>query len=339
MKKIFIVAIAACAILPAVANDDTKEIMTIELTNGEKMVYAVDDITSMRFVQPTIAFTYTDAEGESESFEAIPQLFRMLPAETGQPTKFGFGPKESTEPAGLLEGKYAVELTLAPSVLYTGEINLAENTESALLTLYVYNENLAVEKSFTSPTGGTLNTSRNAKGEVTLELNATFDDGTAVYASYRGKATDVESLEALNPAPVYYNELLYFNNDGVQSIHRTVTGVKKTTASGKSRYTLEFDRETETTRIEILPELVGTLIFLPDAAENSANFQYGHIQVSSPNDQWRNTATNAFVKVVENEDGTVSIDCDVTNTYKMYGSDNESGTPERVIINYNGELN
>lgn len=338
MKKLFTAALALSTILAATANDDKKEIMTVELANGEKMEYAVDDIARMQFVQPTIAFTFTNANGESESFESIPQLFRVMPAETGQPTKFGIGTVETSEPAGLLLGKYAVELTLAPSVLYTGQINLADNAESALINLYLYDENQAVSEVYTTPTEGTLNTSRNAKGEITLELNATFESGVSVYASYKGKATDVESLEALNPAPVYFNELLYFNSDGVESIHRTVTGVTKTTASGKSRYTLEFNQETETTRIEIIPELVGELIFLPDAASNSVNFQYGHIQVSSPNDQWRNTATNAFVKVVENGDGTVVIDADVTNTYIMYGAENASGTPERVIINYSGEL-
>lgn len=351
MKNIILLsAIAATTAFAGFAYEETKEIMVVTLADGQTAEFEVAQVKNVAFETrtETTAFEVTAPDGGVTSFETIPTLYRAVPAADGEATRFGFGPVESETPAGLCAGPYAVEVSLTNSVLYRGLTDIAENSESVVVVLRSYDADGAVADAWEKVESGTISTVRNAKGEVTLTLDATFDDGTRVYADFSGRATDVESLADLNPAPVYFNELVYFNADGNQINHVTITGVKRTTYHGLPCFTFEFDSDDfgEKTQIVMAADYFGKEVFLPDVPKPASAYDdayvqlnCGRIQIASPNDMGRMIATNAFAKVVDNGDGTWTFDADATNTYYTSSSSTVvSGTPERVVFNFTGTV-
>ncbi len=61
------------------------------------------------------------------------------------------------------------------------------------------------------------------------------------------------------------------------------------------------------------------------------------MQLASPNGEYRNQGLSGTMQVVENGDGTITVNADVTNWYKSLWGDSRDGTPERVVIEYKGE--
>lgn len=338
LRNILAIAVAGFTALSALAYTEITEKMKVTLTNGDIVEYDVADVQKADFesITTVIGFSVTLPEQDPFITESVPTLYRVLPDADGKGTGFAFGGLASESIDELTQQPFAIQINVAPTVLYAGNVDLSQG--SVAVVLYSYADGIVAEK-WTSVSEGTLTTSRDTKNNITLTLNATMgENGPKIFASFKGRATDVETFDMLDPATVYTDELVYFNNDGVQFFQSPITGVTKSTpASGFIRYTFEFAKETQKCLIEIKPELLNKDVDLPTAPENTVNFQYGSIQVSGPNNEYRNTAKIGKLSVVENEDGTVTFNADITNKYSTSWNP-DGGSPERVVLNYTGAV-
>ncbi len=341
MKKTFIAALAATTALCASAYTEETETMTVQLKDGAQVEYNVADIERVNFgmKETTVYLDVTEPTGEKNfRSESSISVFRYLPADNDQQIEFFFGTAtDAADFAGLGEGTYMFRITGTQSSLYNGEVSLTDGAVSVVAYEFAEGEIVATLDQLTA---GTLTSSRDTKkGTVTLELDATFADGTAVRAEYIGKPTDIESLDALFPPAPLSNELKYYGYSGDLSISTVVTSVtKKTLSSGWVKYTFNLENENiDQTYIEIDPALVGQVLNFATIETKSLNFCYNRtIQLSGPNDEFRNQGTEGTIQIIDNGDGKVTISANVTNKYKSpWGS---GGTPERVEIYYNGTL-
>lgn len=336
MKKIIMAAIAVASATAAYAYTETFETMVVETATGNVEI-RVDDIMKVSFGTKTVttALEITRPGEEAESWNNIESALRVIPQENGARTEFALGTGSGVEAAELrLNSKYVAYITVSALSLYQGETDLSEGAAS--VTLYRY-DNEAVVETLTDPTGK-LTTSRDTRGAVTLLFDGEFADGTTISIDFKGRVTDVTSLAELNPAPKYDNGLYYFNADGDLSFESQVTSVTRTTRSnGMYRYTITTEKEGQTCYIEMKPSIVGDCVEFTEVENNSLNFTYGSIQVSGPNDQYRNTAKNGTLCLEEGADGTITIMLDITNRYTTtFGGD--GGTPERIIIDCTAPL-
>lgn len=346
MKKFLFSAIAIASAFQLSAYTEETEMMTVNFKDGSTVNINVADISQLSFdvVTTNVALEITPATGEKTKYEAIPTMFLMQPATVGESYALGFGTVSAETPEGLTSGDYGVQVAVSASKYNTGEINIADGGVN--VTLYQYDENGAVAQSWDAPAQGTVST-RSNKGRLTFELNVSFDDGTTVIASYTGSVTSAESLEAMNPAPVFNNEFQYFNADGSLAMSGKLVECTRKSVSTRGfqmerLILLNEDNETAhniTVEInsDLFDQLLGTEIDMPTAADDAINFKYGSIQLSGPNTTYGNIATNAKVKITDNGDGTFTIEGDVTNTYK-YSWGSEGGTPERIVFNFTGAL-
>lgn len=314
------------------------EIMTVKLADGTTVEYNVDKIDQMEFSvkSNTYALGIDKPGQEPVRLTSLGAVLRCSPTETGAPYGFALGMVAGSTAEELRAGDYVLEFNVSASKINTGLLDVINDAVAVNLYKYVDGELTEITDELAS---GTVSTATNTKTKVvTLEVDVTFKDGTEVKASYSGTVTAVTSLDALNPAPTYEGQVVYFDADGNQSMTGNITEVTRKTASGKERFTFTTDNSSaKTCNIELLADLIGTEIDMPTAANNSINFTYGSIQVSSPNDQYRNTAIQGKVSVIDNGDGTFTIKANVTNQYKTsWGT--TGGTPEYVIINYTGEI-
>lgn len=346
MKKVILPALALMCAAQLSAFTEETEVMTVQLLNGTTAEYNVDDINTVNFSvkTTTLALSIATPDADPLKLTAIPTVLRCAGTE-GMPYGFGFGLVDGTTAEEMRAGQYAIEMSVPAALMNTGELQLTGNDASgAVVMLYSYNEEGKVEKVWDKLTDGTVSTALNTKTKaVTLEVNATFEDGTVVRCSYVGSVKDVESLEPLNPVPTYDDMMRYFNQDGNLSVLANITGVTTKTSSGKTRYTFAFDNSSaKSCYIEIDPTYIGQEInFATLETQNVFNFTYGSIQVSGPNSEYRNIGKEGVISVVNNEDGTTTIFADVTNKYETnygWGTPSVGGTPERVIIKWTGTI-
>lgn len=344
MKKMLLSALALACATSAFAYTEETEIMTVTLTDGTVVEYpvaAVEHVTFGTKVETTNLLLTRGGETLAQ-LEAVPTLFRVVPAaDSGEGYGFGFGLIAAETPADLCLGGYGVEVNVSASKINTGTLQLVgDETAPASVTMYAYDSEGAVAETLTELTAGTLTTAVDVKTKaVTFILNATFGDGTEIYAEYKGKVIDVESLADMNPKPVFHNELIYYNADGVASVTSAVVGCKRDTSySGWPRFTLSFENSSaQKCTIEMQEQFFGQELDFATLTEQAVNFAYGSIQLSGPNDQYRNQGLVGTICIKANEDGTYTIDADVTNSYKTAWS-GTGGTPERVVLNYSGPL-
>lgn len=338
LRNILAIAVAGCTSLSALAYTEITEKMKVVLTDGATVEYNIADVDKADFetITTTIGFSVSVPGQDPYITESVTKLYRVLPDAEGKGTGFAFGGAATQSVDELTLQPYAIELNIAPTSLYAGTIDLTNG--GASVSLYSYTDGIVTDK-WTSVSEGTLTTSRDTKNVITLTLKATMgENGPEIFATYKGLATDVETFAMLDPAPVYTDELVYFNNDGVQNFQSAITGVTKSTpTSGFIRYTFEFAKETQKCQIEIKPELLNKEVDIPTAPDNTVNFQYGSIQVSGPNNEYRNVAKLGTLSVVENADGTVTFNADVTNKYSTSWNP-DGGSPERVVLNYTGTV-
>ena len=85
--------------------------------------------------------------------------------------------------------------------------------------------------------------------------------------------------------------------------------MKKTVkGDGMWKFAFEFENESaDQGYIEIKPESIGRRIDFAEAAEGTFNFKYGSIQLSSPNNEYRNVGVEGYIEITDNGDGTVTI--------------------------------
>ena len=115
---------------------------------------------------------------------------------------------------------------------------------------------------------------------------------------------------------------------------------KKTLSSGWVKYTFNLENENiDQTYIEIDPSLIGQVLNFATLETQALNFCYNRaIQLSGPNDMYRQQGVEGTFQIIDNGDGNVTISVNVTNKYKNMWGSGTTGTPERVEIYYNGTL-
>ena len=108
---------------------------------------------------------------------------------------------------------------------------------------------------------------------------------------------------------------------------------------GAAVYTAIFDEDHSDIKCEIHldPSWVGKAIDFATIEKSSkpvCYFCYGSIQIYSNNDYAGMSGTKGTVEVIENEDGTLTVNAYVTNQYLNWGM--SGGTPERATVEYKG---
>lgn len=353
--KSLLLALGAAAVgTLAYAYTETVETMTVELLDGQKIEYKIEDVSKVSFDsrEETIGFLLTDAN-EAELFRsgAVAPMFRYAPEAEGANVKFLFGSADNAaDLAGLKDGKYMVILELTSAGLYAENVSLAGDATAATVKLYEWADG-EISATNESVSEGTVTTSRNAKGVVTMELDAKFADGTALRASYSGSPVDVADLEAIFPTPAPKNELNYYNADGNRTLTASILSFKKTTPTtgsyaGMNKYVGEVEDAYDSYKLELymFPEFVGQEIDFSTFTSEGANGMCGvyvnfeYFQLGTANSQSRYTGVMGTLKITENEDGTLAVVGEIYNTYKnpwVSGISNQ-GTKEHISIDYLG---
>lgn len=347
-KSLFIALGLASAGTLAYAYTEVVETMTVFLKDGSKVEYNVGDVTKVAFDSSveTVGLLITGADGQDlYRSQTLGTMFRVVAEDDAAPTQFVFGTAENTaELADLKSGKYMVRLDVANAALFQPDIDLAKDDSGVTLAVYEWTEG-EISATHADVSKGTLTTSRNSKGVLTLELDVTMADGLSVRASYNGMPTDVSDLEVLFPTPGPKNEVNYFDKDGNLSQSARIVGFKKTTSTATptknhNLYTAVLDDAHDyiTCQVSIDPEYVGKKIDLATlekaAVTPVCSFKYNSIQIYGNNDRYGFSGLEGTIEVIENDDATVTINVDITNKYSNWGS--AGGTPERVTLEYTG---
>lgn len=351
MKKTIILAAATLLASASTMQALDVETMVVKLKDGTTQTYNVEDINQIEFNIDHIeeAFTVTPAGGQKVIYSTIPSMLRVKAETTGDPTQFAFGTVEATTAESLIEGEYGVWLTVSAAKLYNGEFDLSESSDSYTLKLAKYTDGQAevLEK----VTQGTLTTKLNNKNrKVTIELNATFEDGTTITVSYEGIPTDVESVAGMIPAKKYGNELFYTTVDQTEQ-HTTIESLKvsRSSFSGKTTYTFNLADNINMSDYEARLVLTSDLLEslekgvqheLQMAETIGWEFRLGNIQLyctskDDPSYNYMNQADNGTMKITINEDDTYEFFVDITNSYSNYMGTHTD--PQRVILHYAGK--
>ena len=341
-KNILLSAGVALTGLLAYAYTEVTETMTVELRDGSSVVYEVESVekVSFKIEEATISLNVTEPGGEKNfRSETLETLFRYLPEDNDQQVQLFFGTETAaTDFASLANGSYFFRLNCALSSLYQGEVSLTDGAVTLLGYECVDGE---IVNTLENVSEGTLSTLRNSKGVLTLELDAKFADGTAVRASYQGSPVDITSVEELFPSGRIVNKFEYYNQDGVLSASYAIEGASVTTITSEwSRYKgldcfkLDFgDPDLPSCEIYIDPSLMGQELDLSSTENINVAIKYNNVQVAGSSDIGMK-AKIGKIQVFNNGDGTCLILADVTNKYDSWGI--EGGTPERVVVSYNG---
>lgn len=348
MKKIFITGLMALASLNmSYALDE--EFMVVTLKDGTTVEYNVANVERVNFDlrHTDDAFTVVNTDGTTDAYVTIPTLLRVRAAETGAATQFGFGTVQATDAQGLTQGDYGVYLSVSAAKLYAGDIDLATETDSYVLKLVKY-ENGDTKTLNEKVTSGTLSTKINNKNNnVTISLDAVFEDGVAVTAKYAGRPVDVESLDAMIPAKKYGNEAFYYDSSE-KEYHASVTDVRKSFSSYSKKTTLTFDFDNmingeQYIKIIFSEALMNSTETTFNLAETAGwELRLGTIQLcgydkDDSSIDWKNAADNGTMILEHNPDGTIHIYMEVQNYYNNYMG-THLGTHEKVIFNYVGSI-
>ncbi|MDE7125346.1 MAG: hypothetical protein K2O12_02560, partial [Muribaculaceae bacterium] len=302
--------------------------------------YNVTDISKVNFETRVIPFSVTPAGEETIKYKSIPTVFRQNPAETGDPTLFGFGNGDGSLPEETIQNSdYGIVLAVSAVKLYNGEFDLASNPDSYSLHLAKYEDgNLVYD--YSEVTSGTLSTSINNKNrKVTITLDATFKDGTNVTVNYEGVPVNVESLDALLPEMTLGNEFYYYDASGNES-HYEISGASMRASSSYDTYTFSLSGGYSDLQIILRDrELVnsGTLNL---AEAVGFEIRYNNVQLGrrTADDVYSNCPNNGTMTFNKKDDGTYEISVDVTNKYNNFMGDN-LGNGERIYFHYAGEIN
>lgn len=350
MKHIILAAaVFASTAFSATALDE--EFMIVKLKDGSTIEYNVLNIENVSFEQRHTdeAFTVTPANGDSYAgYLTIPTMFRAKPANTGDATTFGFGTVEATAPADLIAGEYGVQIAVSAAKIYQGEIDLAIDKDSYTIKLMKYKDG-GSEYILENIASGTLNTRLNSKNQkVTIELDAVFEDGTKVTASYTDKPTDVESLKAIVAPVKYGNEVFYHDLNG-NVANAKIASVTKKYSSFSQKTTLTFTLQEG----QYIGGSSSLTVKLTDAIMNSEKTEFNlaqdagwefavdgtSLQLISPTgetdrDYYSHVIDNGLMRFVKNGNGTYQLYFEFKNSYITMG--NAGSTLEKIIFNYEG---
>lgn len=367
MKLSYILS-AAVLLVSANAMADTNR-MTVTKTDGEKVTFNVSEVEKGTFTGnalnvngekvadlseiskvtftdlTTLPFTITNPKGELIlAEEKVPSMLRVVATTTGQPNLFAFGSVEATEAAQLPEGSHGVYLSLSPTAMNAGGVtDLSSDVDAYRLKIYTYEEGQAVD-SLTSVKAGSIKYAwQPTRRQLTINIDATFSDGTVLKANYSGKPTDVASVAEMVPEKKYNNEMVIINAAGTSSTSYPIDYVetKTRTATGSNPRTLTFNFESnkfyDTAKLEIVPELIidkGDI----DLATVTGNCYYiyvGSIQLYAV-DAGRFSPLNGVMNVKKLGENEYEIYVNVTNTYNNPWGSGTAGTNENLTIYWKG---
>ena len=346
MNKLIISAAALVCAAQAFAFVEKTEQMTVVKADGTTVVFDVADLDQVTFdeVETDYAYYVAPATGSALKLTAVPTVFRMSPAEVGNPYVFGISSVAAETPADARQGEYAIELAVGSSVMNTSGVDLSDKS-NVVVTLYHYTDG-KVDNVWEAQTSGTLTTAVNSKTQVvTLNLEADFEDGTFVSVSFNGKVTNVDDLVGLNPPFEYINQGQYLNQDGnpqglfdVESLTYTANQrYHGNSYDHKFTFNLSNGRECF---IYVTNDLVNAGEIDVDTLDaNKFEFRYENIQVASKGTQYANGAKEGKINIVKNDDGSYKIDITMTNKYyytSYFGETSVMGDPQYVIINFTG---
>lgn len=370
MFKKYIFAAVAAMFLSTPAMADTNK-MIVNKTNGESVTFDVSSVNSGTFTDDalqvngtnvanlseisdikfidltTLPFTITPSKGEMKAYESVPSMLRVVPEAAGQATLFAFGTVEANTAAELAMGEYGISLSLSATAINAGGVpDLAEGNQEFILKLYTYEDGQAVD-SLTNVTAGSITYSWvSTRQRLTLNINATFSDGTVLKAQYSGKPTNVESLEGLVPEKVYANELVIINAAGTssRSIPITKASIKKRTATASNPRTLTFTFNTDDwnysdVTLEVVPDLIinqGDI----DMATVTGNcyllkaylFQFYAV------DAGRQSPLDGVMNITQKDGNVYEVFLQVTNYYNNPFGSGQTGNRENLTIHWSGVI-
>ncbi|MCF0193698.1 MAG: hypothetical protein HUK00_00760 [Bacteroidaceae bacterium] len=249
MKKFFSLFLISLLTLAATAQ---AQVMSIKMTDGAVVKYPLASIQEITVGNDASAFVITSPSGEKTFFDEIPSMLRVVPTVSTNPTEFAFGTVTAETGHDLTKGEYALYVSLSASVVYTGLVDIAEQPESYTVKLYSYKDG-ALDQMLASPVSGTIYSKVDAKkGLVTLQIDATFADGTNVRGEWGpGVPVAVTTLDDLLPGEGEVSQLIAYAPDGSTLYTTKVTGINAK-LNDKGRYELQFTLENSTA----MPSLV-----------------------------------------------------------------------------------
>lgn len=290
--------------------------------------------------QASNAFNVTTATTSNDY--TIASALQLNPTATGASTTFAFGDATATTAQGLLEGKAAVAVSIVPSKLYQGTIDMAADADSYTFKYIDY----ATRNVYEKVKAGTITTAQDSEGKLYIKLEATMDDGSTVSLDYYGATTEVESLDDMIPAAVSENGYKYYNSDGDVNMNKTLG--TSYLDEYKGNYTFYFVPEGETkyssdkVTLKVSSDLINageiSIADLNDTAIFDLKFKSIGLQSTAAGHGYGNTPNNGTLSISKSDDGVYTVSLDITNLYKSQWGSNIAGDNTRLVLNFNGTL-
>jgi len=330
MKKTLFAALAAAVCGAMFAATDIVETMTVKLADGTEVEYEVSQVENVSFGTKEVSvlgdnfFKYYNKDGELTNQGDITGATKTV--KSNGMWKVAFANEEGIN----------IFVELEPS-LVGKTVDFATAADNSYAFRYDMIQIYAPGNEWKpAGTNGSFTLTDNGDGTLTFVADVTnqyVSGGVAggspehVVIAYTG------ACEGLEAAPQVKNEITFFNPDGAQENYTAVSAVTMTTTSrGLSKYAFTVNDEDlaadygKKFYIELDPSLVGTTVDVP-ASTSTINCYFAFIQVSGPNDEFRPVAKAGTVKIVDNNDGNVNIEVDLTES-----------SNRRVVFTYSGAL-
>lgn len=253
---------------------------------------------------------------------AINAMFTATDA-TGGAIDFAFGNVEATNAEDLLKADYAIWFTLSAAKLYTGTIDLAQNTNSYTLRLIDYEKAEVIES--TAKTTGTI-TTQISNGKVLIKVDAVLEDGTKLSGEYFGEATQVADMKVIIPAEKKTNGFKVVDPNGdvtskadfVQLQTREVNGI--TEFYFMKQETDTPDDQFLTPKATIQTDLINTgTLEVGSLGPNTWSVNYQAMQFASADNEWMPVYDKGTM-TVSKEGDIYSIEIEICDSYTMWGS-------------------
>lgn len=283
------------------------------------------------------------ATDETLDEQKIRTVFKHTDA-TGGATTFVLSATDTTEPGDLSTEDYAIWFSLSASTLHKGTIDLATNTNSYTLRLLDYTTGKVIEAD--EKTTGAITTYASTDGDdgkIFFRINATLADGTTLEAEYWGTTTEVDDLSAALPIPQKVNSFSITSPAGEVTSYAELATIQ-VREKGEMTYfyfmkdlTDSPDDQFLTPMVAIKTSLINTgVIDLPTAEANTWAVSYQSIQLTSPDNEWMNKATNGTLSVsYDGETYTIELTL-LDSYYTPWNTSSVTGSMNELNIYYVG---
>lgn len=224
---------------------------------------------------------------------------------TGGATTFVMSDVATKEPSELSNGQYAIAFSLSSAKLYTGKIDLTSNTNSYTLRILDYKNGRVIEAD--EKVQGEIITYADPKGDENvayIKIRATLADGSLIDADYYGELTFVSDLSNIQPVPKVSNGFSVTDPTGKVTSQADISTIQVREKNGMT-YFYFMKSETDKPDDQMLTPLVvvksslinGGVIDLSETEPNTWLISYQAFQLSSPDNEWVNIATNGSLEI------------------------------------------